>query len=446
MRAHPRPPDARPRVRADALSVVDRPDVALSGARARSVPADAVPVDPDSGPDPDADLDADLDPGAGPPADAVAVDLDAGPPADAAPDDPHPAPPGGVPASVPGASPPEDPPTRRPGAVEAVPPRPRTARRWAARVVATLLVTALAGVGVGVLREREARAAEVHAQAAATLSEAAAHLHAAQADGRTTLASSAGRVADDEVRSRLAAVLLDLPATEPDPDLPRPEATAWCLAQAEAATERATRIAEVAAEVRLAWDAWELDRAQTGHAEAVQVLADAAEAARVLLADTEGRVLDDAAREVLADAVVAADGILGAPAPDGTAALDASAVAARAHAGALVVATADVATAREAWQAEQDRLAAERAAASAMRSSSTAGAGVAGSGSSGGARSGGGSASGSGAGSGSGPGRYDGWLSRWSPGDPVPDGWTVVVETEGGGWGGDEHGGVWDLG
>ncbi|WP_158376035.1 hypothetical protein [Cellulosimicrobium cellulans] len=307
-------------------------------------------------------------------------------------------------------------------------------------------MTALAGVGVGVLREREARAAEVHAQAAATLSEAAAHLRAARADGRTTLAASAGRVADDEVRSRLAAVLLDLPATEPDPDLPRGEATAWCLAQAEAATDRATRVAEATLEVRLAWDAWELDRARTGHADAVQALAAAAEGARALLADTEGRVLDDAAREVLADAVAVVDGVLGAPAPDGTAALDAAAVAARAHADALVVATADVAAAREAWQAEQDRLAAERAAASATRSSSAAGAGVAGSGSWGGARSGGGSASGPGAGSGSGPGRYDGWLSRWSPGDPVPDGWTVVVETEGGGWGGDEHGDVWDLG
>lgn len=414
MRAHPEPSSPRPGVRADDLSgPVDPPDGAAAGGdRSRSAPADPIPADPETG--------------------AVGR---------AARD-------GTAPASDAGDGPTADLPTG-PGVDGTAGQRPHATRRWAARVLATLLVTALAGVGVGVVREREARAAEVHAQAAATLSEAAEQLRAARADGRTTLAASAGRVADDEARSRLAAVLLDLPATEPDPDLPRGEATAWCLAQAEAATERATRIAEVTAEVRRAWDAWELDRARTGHTDAVRALADAVDEARVLLAGTEGRVLDDATREVLAAAVAAADGALGAPNPDGTAALDAAAVTARAHAEALVVATAEVAAAHEAWQAEQDRLAAERAAASGTRSSSSAGAGgagVAGSGSSGGARSGGGSAGGTGAASGSGPGRYGGWLSRWSPGDPVPDGWTVVVETEGGGWGGDEHGDVWDLG
>lgn len=340
--------------------------------------------------------------------------------------------------------------TTRPGDDQTPARRPR---RRVAGVAAALLVAALAAAGAGVVREREARAAEAHAQAAAALDDAAARLRGARDHGRTALAGSAGRVADNAARVRLAALLVELPATEPDPDLPRAEATTWSLARVDAVTDRAARIAEATAEVRLAWDAWELDRAQVSHADAVRALADATESARTVLAGSEGRTHDDAARQVLAAVVAAAESVLGAPDPVGTSALDALAVTAGAQVDALAVAVADVVAAEEAWTAEQDRLAAEQdrlAAERAVRAGATSGGSrTPGTGtSSDRPRAGGGSAGGPapGSASGTGAGRYDGWLSGWLPGDPVPDGWTVVVETEGGGWGGNEHGDVWDLG
>jgi len=309
-------------------------------------------------------------------------------------------------------------------------------------VLSVLLVVVVAA-GWGVLRERDARAAEAHVRATAALAEAAALLRDARDEGRSALAGSAGRVADNAVRTDLAALLVDVPATAPDPDLPRAAATTWALEQSGAAHDRAGRISAAVAAVRSAQEAWEHDRARDGHAEAVQALAHLADEARAALAASEGRVLDDAVREVLAAALAAADESLGSPVPVGTAELDAAAATLRERADALAAARADVAAAEEAWQAEQDRLAAERAAAARAPASSSGTRGTAGT-SSGGTRAPGGSSGGSTTGPGT--GRYDGWLSGWSPGDPVPDGWTVVVETEGGGWGGDEHGNVWDLG
>ncbi|WP_431838115.1 hypothetical protein [Cellulomonas sp. Y8] len=307
----------------------------------------------------------------------------------------------------------------------------------------SVLLVAVVAAGWGVLRERDARAAEAHDQATAALAVAAGLLRDARHEGRSALAGSAGRVADNAVRTDLAALLVELPATAPDPDLPRAAATTWALAQSEAATDRAGLISEAASAVRSAQDAWEHDRARDAHAAAVQALRHLADEARAALAASEGRVLDDAVREVLAAALAQADDALGSPVPEGTAALDAAAAAAEERADALAVARADVAAAEEAWQAEQDRLAAERAAAARAQASSSAGArGTAGT-ASGGTRPAGGSSGASTTGTGG--GRYDGWLSRWSPGDPVPDGWTVVVETEGGGWGGDEFGNVWEL-
>ncbi|WP_217614067.1 hypothetical protein [Cellulomonas sp. GbtcB1] len=336
-----------------------------------------------------------------------------------------------------------DPP--RAGEGETDPPPPGAAhagRRRAARVLSVLLVAVVAA-GWGVLRERDARAAEAHDQATAALAVAAGLLRDARHEGRSALAGSAGRVADNAVRTDLAALLVELPATAPDPDLPRAAATTWALAQSEAATDRAGLISEAASAVRSAQDAWEHDRARDAHAAAVQALTHLADEARAALAASEGRVLDDAVRDVLAAALAEADEALGSPVPEGTAALDAAAATAGERADALAVARADVAAAEEAWQAEQDRLAAERAAAARAQASSSAGTrGTAGT-ASGGTRPAGGSSGGSTTGTGG--GRYDGWLSRWSPGDPVPDGWTVVVETEGGGWGGDEFGNVWEL-
>ncbi|WP_217617438.1 hypothetical protein, partial [Cellulomonas sp. GbtcB1] len=76
---------------------------------------------------------------------------------------------------------------------ETVPPppgAPHAGRRRAARVLPVLLVAVVAA-GWGVLRERDARAAEEHDQATAALAVAAGLLRDARHKGRSALAGSA---------------------------------------------------------------------------------------------------------------------------------------------------------------------------------------------------------------------------------------------------------------
>lgn len=398
-----------------------------------SAPARPTPSAGAAGP-PVADVPhADLPPVDVPPADVPPVDV---PAAGAAPARPGP----GVPPTPPDDGPPDHP--RRGDEV-----RPRS-RRWVLRVAAVALVTALIGTGWTAQRRAEAGVAEAFAQAGAVLDTAARDLGAARADAREVLAASAGRVADNAVRRDLAALLVDLPRTDVTPGTPRPRATVLAHERADAAAVRAARLADATQAVRAAREAWEHERALAAHAGSAARLAAAVEESAALLAASEGHVLDDGPRVALAEVVAEASAVRDAPAPTGTEALAAAAGVADGLVDRLAAARAEVVAAQEAWQAEQDRAAAARAAA---RAAESAGSGASrtpratgGFASSGRASSGG--TSGTTGTSGAGSGRYDGWGSGWFPGDPVPDGWTVVVETEGGGWGGDNHGNVWGLG
>ncbi|NHT17247.1 hypothetical protein G6556_06025, partial [Cellulomonas sp. IC4_254] len=318
-------------------------------------------------------------------------------------------------------------------------------RRWVLRVAAVALVTALIGTGWSAQRRAEAGVAAALAQAGAALDTASRDLGAARADAREVLAASAGRVADNAVRRDLAALLVDLPRTDVTPGTPRPRATTLAHERADAAAARTARIVDATQAVRDARAAWEHERALAAHAGSAARLSAAVEESAALLASSEGHVLDDGPRVALAEVVAEASAVRDAPAPTGTDALAEAAAVAEGLVDRLAVARAEVGAAQEAWQAEQDRAAAERAAARATQSAG-GGASRAPRATSGPASSGRASSGSSSGTAGTGSGRYDGWGSGWFPGDPVPDGWTVVVETEGGGWGGDNHGNVWDLG
>lgn len=333
------------------------------------------------------------------------------------------------------------------------------ATRRTLRVVAVAVLTVVGCAGWYGHRQWDAQAAEALTRADTDLRVAAAELRAARTDGQTVLAGSTGRVADNAVRRELAALLVGAPPTTTDDAASRSDRTAQAHERAEAVTERVALLVGATGTVRAEQADWELTTATADHAAAVAALAGAVDEATEVLAASEGRVLDDAVRIALAETLDAAGVVRDAAAPSGTATLAAAAAEARALVEQLAHAQGAVAEAEATWQAEQDRLAAEQAAARAggpgSRGSGSSGSGSSGSGrsgSSGSAGSGssgrasggaGGSSSGTSGGKTAGSPGGTGWLQGWEPGDPVPDGYQVVVESEGGGWGGDEHGNVW---
>ncbi|WP_454051705.1 hypothetical protein [Cellulomonas sp. Marseille-Q8402] len=306
-----------------------------------------------------------------------------------------------------------------------------------------LLITVLAVAGCAAWFAHgrwDARAEKALTEAHATLDRAVVDLGAARDDGRVVLAQSAGRVEDNAVRQDLAALLVGLPPTTTDDAASRGDRTAQARDRAGALHERTTAVTAATSEVRTAQAAWELDRAVEAHADAVAVLGVAVETATGVLAGSEGRVPDDTVRGALAAAIDAAAAVRDAAAPTGVDALTASAAEAEEVADALGRAQAAVAEAEAAWQAEQDRVAAEQAAAAGRRTASGT---VAGAGRAAGATRGSSGSSGRESGGGSSSGGTD-WFRTWQPGDPVPDGYDVVVDSQGGGWGGDEFGNVWE--
>lgn len=325
--------------------------------------------------------------------------------------------------------------------------RPRLPRRTL-RVVAVGVLTVVGCAGWYGHRQWDAQAAEALTRADADLRVVAGQLHAARLDGRTVLAESAGRVADNDVRRDLAALLVDLPVTTTDDAASRGDRTRQARTLADDAVDRTTLLVTVTETVRAEHAAWELAAAEADHERAVATLAAAVDDAVLTLAASEGRVLDDAVRLGLAEVVDAAVAVRDAPAPSGTEALVGSSAEALDHVERLALAQVAVAEAEAGWQAEQDREAAEQGAAAAAQAagsgwapaSSGARTGSSSSGTSSGRTTGGGPA---GPSSGGGVSGGTGWFRGWEPGDPVPDGWQVVVESEGGGWGGDEFGNVW---
>ncbi|VTR75921.1 hypothetical protein [Cellulomonas hominis] len=313
-------------------------------------------------------------------------------------------------------------------------PTLRGRRLTGALVAVTVLVA-----GFGVAQHRSDAAAEREAAAAlADLDRAGRELRAARYAGRDALADAAQRVADNAVREDLAGLLVAVPATTVPARDSAAARTASARALAAAAVERTGLLAAATRAVRQGQAEWELARATADHAGALAALDAALHEGAAALAASAGRVPDDAARQALAAAIDAATADRGAPAPVGVEALGRAAAQAGAHSEALADARAALAAAEATWQSEQDRLAAE-AAASRRRS---------GPGSSGGSRPGDDGAPPSAPGSRTAPAAPTAPSApgiTWTPGDPLPEGWTVVTETEGGGWCGDEHGDVWDC-
>ncbi|MFF1529592.1 hypothetical protein [Cellulomonas sp. NPDC058312] len=316
----------------------------------------------------------------------------------------------------------------------------------AALTAAVLVLTS----GGAVLHARwDARAEQDLATATADLADATRRWRSARTDAQDALASSALRVADDAVRRELAQLLTGVPALGVDPDAPRAHRTAEARRLAAEAVRRADRLAVATGAVRTARAAWELERAATGHAAARDELRLAVDDAGAVLAASAGRVADDTARLALAAAVDAAVLVRDEPVPTDTAGLDSASDRVRQHVLALDGARRAVAEAEAAWQAEQDRQEAEAAARARTRGASGASAGgsrpssAAPKPSTGGATRSGGTG-GSGAGSGGASGGGSG-AAGWASGGPVPEGYRVEVETQGGAWCGTSLGEVWEC-
>jgi hypothetical protein len=334
-----------------------------------------------------------------------------------------------------------------------VTPRPSRPRRRRRVVVAALTAVALVltGGAVAVHARWDARAEQDLSAALAELADAERRLRGARTEAQDALAASALRVADDAVRRDLAQLLTGVPALVVDPDASRTHRTAEARRLAATAVRRADRLTAATGGVRTARAAWELDRAATAHATAVDALRVAVDAAGAALAASAGRVADDAVRVALATVVEAAVPVRDEPVPVAVAALDDAADRARQHVLALDAARAAVTDAESAWQAEQDRQAAAAAAAAAARNPGATGATGASAGgsrsgspvpTSGGARPSGtaGGSGGSGGSSAAGSG-----AAGWSSGGPVPEGHRVEVETQGGAWCGTSLGEVWEC-
>lgn len=331
------------------------------------------------------------------------------------------------------------------GPVPAPAPDPEPPRRRRRIVVAALTAAVLVLTGGGaVLHARwDARAEQDLATATADLADATRRWRSARTDAQDALAASALRVADDAVRRELAQLLTGVPPLVVDPDAPRGHRTTEARRLAGEAVRRADRLAVATGAVRTARAAWELERAATGHAAARDELRLAVDDAGAVLAASAGRVADDTVRFALAAAVDAAVLVRDEPVPTDTAGLDSVSDRVRQHVLALDGARRAVAEAEAAWQAEQDRQ--EAAAAARTAGAPRASAGGAPSSSAapkastvGGARSGGTTAGSGTSGGGSG-------TAGWGSGGPVPEGYRVEVETQGGAWCGTSLGEVWEC-
>jgi hypothetical protein len=310
------------------------------------------------------------------------------------------------------------------------------------RLTAALLTVLVLVVGVTAAQQRwDAAAGRDLAAALGELDRAEGELRSARYAGRAVLAGSAERVADDTVRRDLAGLLVALPRTVAASEAPRAARTAQARELAPAVVERTRLLTAATATVRQAQAEWELAEATARHTAALSALDGAVQEASAVLAASEGRVLDDAPRQVLAAAVEAATALRGLPAPADVAALDAGTVQVGAQVQAVADARAAVTAAEAAWQVEQERRAAA-AAEAARRQQATSGAGKGTATRPSGAAAG---SSGSSSPGTSAPSSPAAPSTPWAWGDPLPPGWTVVVETEGGGWCGDEFGNVWDC-
>jgi len=228
-------------------------------------------------------------------------------------------------------------------------------------------------VGIFVYRAWDAGVESDLAEATEALHAVVLELHAAVDTSETVLASSDGRVADDQVRVDLAAVTSGV--DELSWSLPRGSRQARTVAATGLAEQARTHVSAVESATGLvlaAVDAFELEQAIHLEGEATGRLTASVTDGRAVLDATAGQVLDDAVRVTLSDALAAADALEPALVGETLSVVEQTQIRAAAaadltqHADALDAARQGVVDAQVAWQAEQDRVAAEEAAQAAQ--------------------------------------------------------------------------------
>jgi hypothetical protein len=200
-------------------------------------------------------------------------------------------------------------------------------------------------------------------------------------DGQGVYAESEGRVVEEETRSNLAEKLtppgtprgvlyvlsIDLIRTDglgvrPPARLPADPSVddARRVLEAIAAdtrtmTEYTAMLTDATAAVRESMAAWDLAQAVAALDQTVTDLTGSIDNAGAVLAGSEGKVVDNGVRQVLADAITAATGVRdGAVDRTDLAAVQAATVTLGEHKAAVDQATQPVVDAQAAWQAAQD--------------------------------------------------------------------------------------------
>lgn len=272
-------------------------------------------------------------------------------------------------AAVPGAPGETDGPGQVP---EGAPSLVRRRRRVVVAAASAAVVMVL--VGIFVYRAWDAGVESDLAEATEALHTVVLELHAAVDTSETVLASSDGRVADDQVRVDLAAVASGV--DELSWSLPRGSRQARTVAATGLAEQARTHVSAVESATGLvlaAVDAFELEQAARLEGEATARLTASVTDGRAVLDATAGQVLDDAVRVTLSAALAAADALEPALVDETVSVVEQTQIRAAAaddltqHADALDAARQDVVDAQVAWQAEQVRVAAEGVAEEARR-------------------------------------------------------------------------------
>ena len=249
------------------------------------------------------------------------------------------------------------------------PPRTHRGRLVAAAVAVTLVA---AGVAVG-YRQWDGRVAADLTEASVALDTATSTLAQAITAGDEVLVSSQGRVGDEQARTELADVLVAARGfdTARPTDGSRQARTRQAAETARDADEHTESVRTATTAVTAAVTAWELEQAVGAYEAARTGLDEAITAGEQTLVDSDGHVLDNAAREqlraALDGAIVTRDTAVDESDIDALTAAAEQIAAAQADVSGSSQAVGD---ARAAWQAAEDeRIAIEQAAAARAKSS-----------------------------------------------------------------------------
>ena len=247
-------------------------------------------------------------------------------------------------------------------------------RRRGVVVGAAMAAVVMVLLGIFFYRAWDADVESDLTEATKALQAVVLELHEAVGTSETVLASSDGRVGDDQVRVDLAAVASGV--DELSWSLPRGSRQARTVAATGLTEQAQTHISAVESATGLvlaAVEAFELDQAVHLEGEATARLTVSIADGRAILDATAGQVLDDAVRVTLSDALAAAEALEPTLVDEALSVVEqtqlraASAADLTQYADALEAARQGVVDAQVAWQAEQDRGAAEQAAEEARR-------------------------------------------------------------------------------